>query len=230
MGAEELSDGDDGVAFFLGVADDGFGEFERFGAVTAAVVEEEDGAGADGLEVAREEFRCGVGLPIGAVGPVDEGVAHFAGGGFDPGAVDAVGHSAEGWGSAGDFSDGLVGFLHIRDEVTGGFGFCGGGGLRGGEFFEVLGVVNVGRGMGGDFVSAFVDIAEGVLSGLGRFTEDEERGFDVIAVEDFEEFWGFGAGAVVEADGEGFLVSGAAGIEFAGFGAGGGRGWGGPDE
>ncbi len=26
--SEELSDGDDGVAFFLGVADDGFGEFE----------------------------------------------------------------------------------------------------------------------------------------------------------------------------------------------------------
>ncbi len=88
-------------------------------------MEEEDGARANCFEVVWEEFGGGAGLPIGSVGPVDEGVTHFAGGGFDPGAIDAVGHTAEGRGCAGDFGDGLVGFLHIRDEVTGGFGFGG---------------------------------------------------------------------------------------------------------
>ncbi len=84
--------------------------------------------------------------------------------------------------------------------------------------------------MGGDFVSAFGDVAQGILSGLGGLAEDEEGGSDLVAFEDLEQFGCFRAGAIVEADGDGFLVGGAAGVEFAGFEAGGGRGLGGPDE
>ena len=119
-GTEELSDRDDGIAFLVGMADDGFGELEGLGAVSAAVMKQEDGSGADGLQVTGEEFAGGLGMPVCTVGPVDQSVTHLPGGVFDPRAVDSVRHSAELNVQAGGFSDGVYASVVAGTESSDG--------------------------------------------------------------------------------------------------------------
>ena len=205
--AEQLADGNEGIAFFGQLIDGGNG------AVNGSVVEivKEDNGTVAGL--IEDLFLHGVGIsgfPVqGVDGPENQRCVHIT----PDGVVDAAVGGADDQGvdiGTDDFVDFIFGFLEAGV----------GGGAVGGSKVQVI------PGMVADFVAFVVFPEEDIAEFIQPFAHDEKGGLNVPFFQLVQKFYRIFAGAVIEGQGHQsafFLRSGTVGTAVGGgLGVGGG--------